>query len=156
MMRPAQPRQDAAESEPTTPSSSRRSLLWSSIGVVVIAVVVAILVLTAGGGETGEDDEPVTVNPQDDVVPESVVPAPTDLEGAIEGDSATFTWTNPDPQDGDLFLWSAVREGEDPTFETTADTAVTIPVADDGTACIEVALRRDNARSSKEVEECAS
>ena len=71
-------------------------------------------------------------------------------------DGVAFTWTNPDPRDGDRYLVGVVtRPDEEPEFEPTAETEVTVPADPSGTTCVEVLLVRENGQSSDAVRGCA-
>ena len=105
----------------------------------------------------GPDPVPTPVtssDPQDPV--SAVVPEPEDLAGAATADGVAFTWTNPDPRDGDRYLVGVVtRPDEEPEFEPTAETEVTVPADPSGTTCVEVLLVRENGQSSDAVRGCA-
>ena len=65
-----------------------------------------------------------------------------------EGEDAVFTWTNPDPRDGDTYLWrttTATGKGEVTPAEQTA---ATTPVLDQDRTCIEVVVVRSNGKQS--------
>ncbi|WNB85964.1 hypothetical protein [Cellulomonas sp. ATA003] len=69
----------------------------------------------------------------------------------------TATWTNPQPQDGDRYLWGVVRAGADTRLELVDDTQVTVEVATGSPAgttaaaertCVEVSIVRADRRAS--------
>ncbi|QMU97079.1 serine/threonine protein kinase [Microbacterium esteraromaticum] len=161
-----QPQQPApAESPLASPAvdepaagTKRRVSPWVWIGAA--AAVVAIGVAIGLGGDltrsllpsaapTAEDDEPA---PQD--VVSGIVPPVDDLAGTRAGDAVTFTWTNPDPQDGDSYIWAQVTLDGVLQAQTTESTTVTLEGVQPGRTCIEVTLVRADRRSAQEVREC--
>ncbi|WP_104191491.1 serine/threonine-protein kinase [Cryobacterium sp. Y82] len=122
-------------------------------------VLGSLLLLTGGGvatalalggidpGSTDPSTEPAA--PVDAVV-ESSVPAVTSVAGTVAGSAATFTWVNPAPEAGDLYLWRTVETGQDTAIASAAESTVTVPTSTSGPTCIEVSLRRDDGRSSSD------
>src|SRR5690606_11414926 len=97
------------------------------------------------------------VAPEDPVV--APVPAPRSLAGTRADDgSVTFTWQNPDPQDGDSYLWGVLTAVGAPTLALVDTERVTVP-ADQATGevCIEVSIvRTDRSRSARPAQGCVS
>ena len=84
------------------------------------------------------------------------MPLVTDLVGEAAGDDVVFTWTNPDPQPGDIYLYRPVVAGEEFAFEETTELTVSVASDASGRACIEIVLRREDGTSSSDsAEECA-
>ncbi|GAA1535897.1 serine/threonine protein kinase [Microbacterium ginsengiterrae] len=148
-------------SAPTTdvaaPRRTSKAGLW-----VAVAAVAAVLV---GGTIVGVNllqgqEEPDPVATQDTVVPKDpvsdAVPSVQDLEGERTGDSVSFRWVNPSPEDGDLFLWNTVDLAGDGATETTEQTTVTVEGAASGQLCIDVILRRDDGRASAPTRGCVA
>lgn len=146
---------------PTSVVQGRRGrAVWLTLlvlGVVVAAVFTVI-------GLTGGRQLPSASHTQIATTAEPVDPAPTavsvptvrGLTGVVRGSRATFTWTNPDPRDGDSYLWRLVEPGVKHTFAVITAASVSLPVAQHGSTCIEVVLRRANGRSAEEsVQGCA-
>ncbi|MET0735727.1 MAG: serine/threonine protein kinase, partial [Microbacterium sp.] len=104
-------------------------------------------------GPSGQEPAPSAsgADPQDPVNPSA--PRVEDLEGTVVGSEVVFTWTNPDPQDGDTYLWTLEPAGQP---ESVTEPTVTVPAQPSGTTCIEVVLVRANRTSSLTgVEGCA-
>ena len=79
----------------------------------------------------------------------ATVPTPTDLVGTRAADgSAVFTWTNPDEQEGDTYLWGRRTVTGEPQLEIVEDTTVTVPADGTGEVCIEVSVVRADRRAS--------
>lgn len=154
----AEPVTDAATAPPqAAPRATPRSRvgLWIGLGgaaVVVVAVIVAVSLPAILGG--GAEPTPLQSSvPQDPI--SAVVPEPEDLAGAPVADGVRFTWTNPDPQEGDRYLVGVATQSDaEPVFDTVTETEVTVPADPSGTTCIEVLLRRDNGQSSDPVKVC--
>jgi serine/threonine protein kinase len=129
--------------------------LWVGIAAAVVVLVGGTIV---GVNLLNGSDEPDPVATQDGAVPKDpvsdAVPKVADLEGTRDGASVTFSWTNPSPQDGDLFLWNTVDLAGDGTTETTEQTTVTVEDAASGEVCIDVILRRQDGRASEPMREC--
>lgn len=137
---------------------SRRGL-WIGLGVAAAAVVVvagiAVGASLLGGGGTDNDPEPsasASVVPQDPV--DEVVPSVTDLAGAVQGADAVFTWTNPDPQDGDGYIWYPYTLAGNGQAARIDQATVTLPADAGGTTCIAVTLIRADGTAGNETREC--
>jgi len=148
---------DAPEPAQAPPAPSRKGLV---IGLVAAAVVVVIAVVLAvslpallGGSPDAAPTPPATSAPKDPI--SAVVAPPADLDGTPTADGVEFTWTNPDPQEGDRFLVGVVtRADQDPEFEAVTEPTATVPADPSGTTCIEVMVVRTNGQSSDPAKEC--
>ena len=148
---------DAAEPAPAPPTPSRKGLvigLVAAAAVVVIAVVLAVsLPALLGGTPDAAPTPPATSAPKDPI--SALVAPPTDLEGAPAAGGVEFTWTNPDPQEGDRFLVGVVtRADQEPELEAVTEPTVTVPANPSGTTCIEVMVVRTNGQSSDPAKGC--
>ncbi|KGJ79654.1 hypothetical protein GY21_04295 [Cryobacterium roopkundense] len=134
------------------PTRSRRRWLVPSVlgGVGLLVAGGVALAFVLGGGAPG----PVSADPSGspvapvDAIVESDVPALTDLVGAVGSSGVVFTWTNPSPLDGDLYLWREVAAGQEGVVKSVVDATVVVPPSETGRTCIEVSLRRADGRSS--------
>jgi hypothetical protein len=124
-------------------------------GVVVLAAVVAIG--AAALRDTGADDSPTGSSDfTQDSRPTRIadaVPAPSGLQGTRQADgSVLFTWDNPDPQDGDSYLWGVLQATGEPDLTLVDGPTVTVPAAQATAAqvCIEVRIVRTDRRVSAE------
>ncbi|APZ35472.1 serine/threonine protein kinase [Microbacterium aurum] len=141
---------------PAAPRSRRG--LWIGAGIAAAVVVVGGIALGASliapAVQEPVESPPASVAPQDPIG--DVVPAVADLTGSVQGADAVFTWTNPDPQEGDAYLWHVVTltgNGQDERVEATT---VTLPADPGGTTCIEVTLLRSTGRAGPVTRECTS
>jgi eukaryotic-like serine/threonine-protein kinase len=76
---------------------------------------------------------------------------------SADGTSVTFTWSNPDPVDGDTFLWTRTDPAAVDTVprETTEGTATVDGVTPGTTVCLEIEILRAGQGSAVPLEECA-
>jgi len=138
------------------PSDTPARKVWPAVlgGAALLAVAGTIVAFALGGG--APDPEPVTpsptVSPVDPV--EALVPSPEDLRGVIDGETATFTWTNPEPLEGDSYLWRTVTVLETGELERLAEPTVEVPAPGGAQVCIEVSVRRAEGRTSPTVRGC--
>lgn len=127
------------------------------IGLLLVAAVVVAVLLTRDTGRTPTDQGTDFVAPRQTVA--TRVPAPVGLSGQRADDgSVTFTWTNPDPMDGDTYLWGLSTTAGTSDLAVVEKPEVTVEAADQTAGeqvCIEVYLVRDDRRmSATPTEEC--
>ncbi len=152
----APPPRDSAGS-PAAASGERKSRagLWAILAVIALVVVGGVVV---GINMLTGVEEPDPIATQDEVIPKDpvsdAVPAVEEVEGVREGDVVRFTWTNPSPEEDDLYLWNTVDLTGAGSTETTEETAVTVEDAAAGQVCIDVMLRRSDGRASEAVRGC--
>ncbi|WP_374314421.1 protein kinase, partial [Microbacterium sp.] len=155
------PPQPAAPTTAPAPGQAERKPartgLWIGVGAAALVVVAVIVGVSLPGILGGADAVPTPSTssvPQDPV--SAVVPEPEDLAGTAVADGVRFTWTNPDPQEGDRYLVGVVtRPDEEPQFEPMTATEATVPADPSGTTCVEVLIVRENGQSSDPVRGCA-
>ena len=158
---PAVPDLDTVLDAPEVPSSSAPTLepeakkrRVARIGALAgVAVVVVIAASIAGGLPRGGETPVVTTSPQPQDPVILRVPPVEALEGTVEGDKATFTWKNPDPKDGDSYMYEelSVADERPPGF---VDEPVVVVDAQPGRTCVNVSLRRSDGRVSSPVRGC--
>ncbi|MCG7415871.1 serine/threonine protein kinase [Microbacterium aurum] len=139
---------------PAAPRSRRG--LWIGAGIAAAVVVVGGIAIGASilapAVQEPVESPPASVAPQDPIG--DVVPAVADLTGSVQGADAVFTWTNPDPQEGDAYLWHVVTLSGNGQDERVEATTVTLPADAGGTTCIEVTLLRSTGRAGPVTREC--
>ncbi|MFC4140714.1 MULTISPECIES: protein kinase [unclassified Microbacterium] len=152
----AQPTAPAVADEPQPARRGMPWWGWAAASVAVLALIVGgawfvggALLNQAAPTPVKSDEKPV---PQDPI--SALVPQVGDLTGVRQGDQVVFTWTNPDPQDGDTYIWQPVTLEGPGDAATTEQTTVSVPAQASGATCIEVVLRRDKGQSSDPVREC--
>ncbi|MFU8945981.1 serine/threonine-protein kinase [Mycetocola zhadangensis] len=148
------------DEEPPAPVTPRKRLLPLIGGAVALVVVaggiVAAVVLGPGGENPNVDPSPA---PTSDIITTGV-PTPESVSVAPVGDgsSVTFTWSNPEPEDGDTFQWRRTGAAADEQPKNTAEPTVTLDsLAPGERVCIEVAIRRSSGKVSGDpLEMCTS
>jgi len=148
---------EAADAETDAPAPRTRRGLWIGLGIAAAVVVVAGVAvgasLLAPAVQPPADDEPTTsAAPQDPLG--GYVPPVEALAGTVQGGDAVFTWTNPEPQDGDGYLWYPYTLAGDGETRKVTETSVTLPVDAGGTTCIAVTLVRKDGTAGTETRKC--
>ena len=133
---------------PDVPAARRRGALVTAVAGVVLAGALAgaaVLGLTDPGSAAATGTVVAPAAP--DVV--ATVPTPTDLRVSAAADgSVLVTWANPQPEDGDRYLWGVVRAGAAPTRELVESPTVTVTPAPGERTCVEVSVVRADRRAS--------
>jgi serine/threonine protein kinase len=156
---PGQPVDDSTVHGP------RRSTVRARRRWVPAAVIGVVVVLVAGGvtagillGGTGER-EPLA-SPSADTDPLAVEGVPQPQEGDVsvagDGSSVTFTWTNPDAEDGDRYIWQrsdGVAGDKTPTSEASATIDGVTPGDE---VCVSVWIVRSGRQSPEPLEMCTT
>ncbi|MFV0374626.1 protein kinase domain-containing protein [Microbacterium sp.] len=140
--------------EPASVAGSRPTWrIWAVAGIGAVALVGILTAATVISGAVAPAPSPsVPATPQDPLA--GVILAPTDLTGTIDGDRVTFQWTNPDPQEGDAYLWFLYTLEGDGVPESTTKTSVTVPADPSGDTCIDVRIVRANGTAGNSERGC--
>ncbi|MCC9205487.1 serine/threonine-protein kinase [Arthrobacter sp. zg-Y769] len=85
---------------------------------------------------------------------EGVVLPPESLAATASEGSVVFTWDNPEPADGDIYLWRTVSATAKGELVRSAEAKAQVP-ASGSEACIEVQVARVNGKASAPVAFCA-
>lgn len=156
---PATAPQPSEQAAPTpTPKRSKRGVILAALGsivLLVVAVVVAISVMTNPEGIDRADNTNAPLQPVDPIGI-ATVPQVAELVGESAEGTTTFTWQNPNPLDGDTYLWRPVVPGEVVQFAETTETTVAFATDPAGRTCIEVVLKRANGSSAAEGKEACA
>ncbi len=141
--KPAGTSGDAATDEPA--AEKKRNTVGIVIGSIIAVVAVAVgAAVVFAPKETVDPDPPVTTTQPPAVVGEAV-PAPVLADSSRDGRSVTVSWTNPDPVEGDSYVWQRTDGAAADTSKVlTEDTTATIKDVEPGTTvCVSVWIRRD-------------
>lgn len=132
------------------------------IGALVASAAVVLLIVGLVGWQVlGRDGASGTT--QDTVVDEfeetadavgDAVPAPKSISLSVEGKRVTVDWRNPDPQDGDSFLYRVVDPSAEQPFAGPVDAGPVSVPSQPGRTCVEVVLRRSNGQASTATTKC--
>ncbi|MFT4300080.1 MAG: serine/threonine-protein kinase [Aeromicrobium sp.] len=137
--------------EPVPAEEKRPVWLWIGAAVVVLLLVVgAGLAVVLGESSPDERAPDLDDRSRQDatVVSDEVPEPPEDLRGVVNGAVATFTWVNPDPRDGDSFLWTRTGDGQQHTANEVLEPMVDVDVTPGVPTCITVLVRRANGVTS--------
>lgn len=132
-----------------------RRLVPVALGAGTLVVVGGLTAAWAIGGSgaatVGTAAPTVTARPADPVG--ATVPRPADLSGKAQGSTVVFTWTNPDPKQGDSFNYRPVLADRETALQSTDALTATVP-AQPASTCLEVELVRANGRYSEMAKTC--
>lgn len=134
------------------PAPERTGMPWWGWLIAAVGVAAVVLGVVFSGAITGAlvpDQEPTAAGapePKDPLA--GIVPSVADLEGTSADGIVSFTWKNPEPQEGDSFVWYEVTLDGAGEPHNTAETSVVLEGARTERTCIEVVLKRDDGRSS--------
>lgn len=141
--------EEVADAEPHDPAARRRNILVGAIGAAVLAVIVGVAVVV--GPTIVPDDPSPTTDPDagggaviDVIEPPGIQQGPVEADGTV-----TFTVTNPDPQERDVFRWFPVTNPSETAVVQEAEEGriVVEGVAPGTQVCIEVAVQRAGSLS---------
>ncbi|MBU4465004.1 MAG: serine/threonine protein kinase, partial [Actinobacteria bacterium] len=138
---------DAAGAPVDTSAPRSRRGLWAAVAAGAFLVVLAVVLVVSlpamlAGGVTPSPSASATAKPVD-ILPVSV-PSPTDLVGTPTAAGVVFTWANPDPQQGDTYLWAVVTGAGDGAVTRATEPTVTVPADASGRTCLSVLTRRSD------------
>ncbi|MGW8565481.1 serine/threonine-protein kinase [Isoptericola sp. NPDC055881] len=156
-MAPAATAPVAAPPAPEEAAPPRRSgavvALVVGLAAVVTALVVTLaVVLWPDASDADDPVTPVATGQGDDPAPPAdnlggLVPSVTDLKGKVKGDKVVFTWTNPDPLDGDTYGWREAKALGEAHYQEVTKPTVAVPKEKSGQTCVEVVVVRSGAFS---------
>ncbi len=128
-----------------------RSLVVAGVAALVVIGLAAAWFVRGGAGATVAPTATPTASIGQD--PVGTIAPPTELAGQRQGDRVVFTWTNPDPKEGDTFLYRAVLLDRDAATHQTDQPTASLAVQPQST-CIEVEVRRASGKSSQPAKKC--
>ncbi|MET1051816.1 MAG: hypothetical protein ABWX65_04170, partial [Mycetocola sp.] len=140
-----------AEPEPVADEAPRRRLwpiLAGVAGVLVIGGGIAAAVIFAPS-ET--DAEPTPTATSDIITVGVPSPEADSVSLNADGTAVTFSWTNPEPEDGDKYIWYR-SDGPNPgdKVPTDAESVVVDGITNGSQVCIDVVIRRTTGKQSTE------
>lgn len=137
------------------PSKKR---LWLGLGsgavLVVAAAVTAVILMTSGvpKPENPTPSDKASVPPA--VILAEDVPPVSDLTSIPDDGGASWSWTNPDPQPGDFYLWAPVSAVSTGDFKPIKEEDVFVAFNSSSESCISVKLVRKSGKESPETRKC--
>jgi len=145
----------AAPVAPVKAGNRNRLVMWGSIAaaVVIAGAVTAGIVLGGVPAPPTAATSPTPGSGGDAIVAASI---PTPSIGSIVPAETTLTFTvvNPDPQDGDEFLWKRFDRPGDQLRAITGDQIVVDGYTAGQTVCIDVSIKRGTKTSADPLQEC--
>ncbi|GGH89731.1 serine/threonine-protein kinase [Arthrobacter liuii] len=143
------------EPQPAPEADHGKRNLWLAITggtLLALAAVVGIVVANAAPGPPKTVATQQVTKPPADALDNGTVPDVEGLKGSIGGDAeASFTWTNPQPKDGDTYKWKVYTIGGGGEFQAIARPPVRVRPNPTGQTCIQVMIvRTDGAFSPME------
>lgn len=139
------------EEQAISPKGRTSKTMISILSVVVLLGALFLIGKNVLGSDTRQRqtdqeifEEKGTHNPGE------LVPGVLDLAAVRTTQrSVTFTWTNPDPQTGDFYVWRVVDVGSEGAAERITEPLVEVGLpADKESVCIEVSLVRSSGKAS--------
>ena len=138
------------------PDHGKRNLWLALAGgtVLVLAIIVGI-VLASSAPEPKVAETSQVSKPPADALDNGTVPDVADLDGVMGANGRiVFTWTNPQPRDGDTYKWRLTDflTREPGPYQVAKETRVEVaPPPDRNITCIDVMIvRLDGAASPME------
>ncbi|NYD79228.1 serine/threonine-protein kinase [Arthrobacter cupressi] len=134
--------------ETAAPDHRKRNLVLAAVGaaVLVVAVVVGIVL----GATAPQKAQPMETNskPPADALDNGVVPDVANLAAKrTAAGKLRFTWTNPQPQDGDTYKWRRAFTA-DADYHAAKAPAMEITENSTGRTCIQVIIVRSDGNAS--------
>jgi len=143
--------------EPVTaagPDHGKRNL-WLAVSgavVLVLAVIVGIVLASSTpAAKVAKTDE--VSSPPPDALDNGTVPSVEGLSAARKPEDPNiivFTWTNPQPKEGDTYKYRYKSAKADGAYETTASTETFVSGLGEPPVCLEVILVRADGSASPE------
>ncbi|QHK20155.1 protein kinase [Pseudarthrobacter psychrotolerans] len=153
-LRPAALEPDAEAASGVEPGDARRRPKWLLLaagGVLAATAVTGMVVVNgAGAPAPAPQTKPSVDGPLDAIAPGSVVPAPAKLAGTKAGSSVTFTWENPAPAEGEVYMWRPVSVLQAGEYTSSREAQAVVAASPDAATCVEVVIRRGNGQASPE------
>ncbi|WP_115787846.1 serine/threonine-protein kinase [Arthrobacter silvisoli] len=146
--RPAKLEEESDGGETAAPDHRKRNLVLAAVGaaVLVVAIVVGI-VLGANAPQKAQPMETRSLPPAD-ALDNGVVPDVANLAAKrTAAGKLRFTWTNPQPQDGDTYKWRRAFTA-DAAYHATKAPAMEITESPGGRTCIQVIIVRSDGNAS--------
>ena len=155
--RSAQPAPTQQQPAAPRPGAARKRR-WLGIGsglVLAAAVVVGLLVFNTVGRPAPPEQAAPAAPPPTALVLGAEVPAVTDLAATPRNGGSEWTWGNPDPQEGDQYLWASVSAVDSGRFKAVGESRVFVANGANDQSCISVKLLRKSGETSPESKKCS-
>ena len=149
----------AAADDAPRPRRGKTGIVVGSVALVVALGVGAAVLTTGGGGAPGPSPSPTETSHGSALIDDVVsTPVLVSAGPSADGKGVTFEWSNPDPMEGDTYVWQRTDGAASDTSRVpTTETSVTIGDVKSGTTvCVSVWIRRDKGGklSADPLKEC--
>lgn len=149
-----EPASSAEEATAELGSRTNRLVILIAAGVVAVLAIAITLSLTVFGTPTGPDTTQPTAEPDGPVVLDQVE-TPVIASVTPEGTDLVFTVENPDPEEGDIFIWKRAGLTSDEPSRSNEDGRIVVPEYTAGqTVCVSVSIVRSGRESANPLEQC--
>ncbi|AWB87209.1 protein kinase domain-containing protein [Mycetocola zhujimingii] len=138
------------EDAPAPAPKPRRLLpLLAGAGAIVVVAGGIVAAVVFGSGAENPNAAPTPTASSDIVTAGVPQPQPVSVSPVGDGSSVTFAWSNPEPEDGDTFIWRRVGGAADEQPKTAKEPTVTLDSITPGSqVCIEIVTRRSSGKVS--------
>ncbi|MGW9550391.1 serine/threonine protein kinase [Citricoccus zhacaiensis] len=129
----------------------------ASLVVLVLGIVGAVWLANSMAVQPREDPDPTFISESPGLPlpePEDPVAAAENLAATVDGTDAVFTWENPDPKEGDTYMWRTSMATGQGRITTADEATATTPVLEEDRTCIEVVVIRSNGKQSEPTVGC--
>lgn len=153
---PEAPEPEPLPEPPAPPAPRGRRIAIAVIaGVAVLVAAGVALALIFATPPVPGDDEPTAASTSEPVVP-TTIPTPQIAGPPVsDGSTVTFSFTNPDPQDDDVFVWRiSNRTDSEPLHKAEGDSFQITDYTPGSTVCVSVSVLRAGKTSAKPYETC--
>ena len=141
----------------STPSRGRGVLIGILAGSVLVGGggYLGLRVLNQGAAATQDTSASASasVQPKDPIGPRA--PAPIHLTLELSGEQVQVSWENPEPENGDTYLWAVIDPTQQQAATPTTETRIAV-AAQPGRTCVQVQLVRANGRYSDPAKGCTT
>jgi len=141
----------------STPSRGRGVLIGILAGSVLVGGggYLGLRVLNQGAAATQDTSASASasVQPKDPIGPRA--PAPIHLTLELSGEQVQVSWENPEPENGDTYLWAVIDPTQQQPTTPTTETRIVV-AAQPGRTCVQVQLVRANGRYSDPAKGCTT
>jgi serine/threonine protein kinase len=146
---PARATASAGQPEPAGTNRRRGIGISVAAGLVVVGAIAAALTLSGGPApKLAPTRTPIAATDDAVVVAGVPSPRPEGTATSVDGTVVTFTISNPDPRNGDVYRWARSEAPDQPKLSKTLDIAVD-GVTPGEKVCIDVYLQRSDGKLSE-------
>ena len=146
----------APEPAAPAPKPRGRGIVGWIIGAAALLVALGVAAAIVFGGPVVPVEPTAGPTPTGGAVVIDSIPTPQ-IAGspAVDGSTLTFTFTNPEPEDGDVFVWRiSNRTASEPLHTAEGASFAITDYAPASTVCLEVSILRSGKTSSNPYETC--